>query len=154
MDVDGSVRAMVGGRDYGASQFNRATDSLRQPGSSFKPYVYATALEHGLKPTSIVVDAPICIGNWCPHNYGHGYRGSMTLIHGAHAFDQHHRRAPVGRRSATAIAKLGRAKHHQDRARHGHHTRRCPTRPRCRSAPTASTCSTMSAPMPPSPISA
>ena len=48
MDVDGSVRAMVGGRDYGASQFNRATDAMRQPGSSFKPYVYATALEHGL----------------------------------------------------------------------------------------------------------
>jgi len=80
MDIDGSVRAMVGGRDYGESQFNRATDSLRQPGSSFKPYVYATALEHGLKPSSIVVDAPICIGNWCPHNYGHSYHGAMTLI--------------------------------------------------------------------------
>ena len=80
MDVDGSVRAMVGGRDYGASQFNRATDAMRQPGSSFKPYVYATALMHGFKPTSIVVDAPICIGNWCPHNYGGSYRGSMTLI--------------------------------------------------------------------------
>ena len=80
MDVDGSVRAMVGGRDYGASQFNRATDAMRQPGSSFKPYVYATALEHGFKPTSIVVDGPVCIGNWCPHNYGHGYAGSMPLI--------------------------------------------------------------------------
>jgi len=80
MDVDGSVRAMVGGRDYGASQFNRATDAMRQPGSSFKPYVYATALEHGFKPTSIVVDAPICLGNWCPHNYGGGYSGSMQLI--------------------------------------------------------------------------
>jgi penicillin-binding protein 1A len=80
MDVDGSVRAMVGGRDYGASQFNRATDAMRQPGSSFKPYVYATALEHGMKPTSIVVDSPICLGNWCPHNYGGGYRGSMQLI--------------------------------------------------------------------------
>ena len=80
MAVDGSVRAMVGGRDYGASQFNRATDAMRQPGSSFKPYVYATALEHGFKPSSIVVDAPICLGNWCPHNYGHGYGGSMTLI--------------------------------------------------------------------------
>ena len=80
MDVDGSVRAMVGGRDYGASQFNRATDAMRQPGSSFKPYVYATALEHGFRPGSIVVDAPICLGNWCPHNYGHGYAGSMTLI--------------------------------------------------------------------------
>jgi penicillin-binding protein 1A len=80
MENDGAVRAMVGGRDYGASQFNRATDSMRQPGSSFKPYVYATALEHGLTPNSIVVDAPICLGNWCPHNYGGGYRGSMTLI--------------------------------------------------------------------------
>ena len=80
MENDGSVRAMVGGRDYGASQFNRATDAMRQPGSSFKPYVYATALMHGYKPTSIVVDAPICLGNWCPHNYGGGYGGSMTLI--------------------------------------------------------------------------
>jgi penicillin-binding protein 1A len=80
MDVDGSVRAMVGGRDYGASQFNRATDAMRQPGSSFKPYVYATALEGGMKPSSIVVDGPVCIGNWCPHNYGNGYSGSMTLI--------------------------------------------------------------------------
>jgi penicillin-binding protein 1A len=80
MDVDGAVRAMVGGRDYGASQFNRATDAMRQPGSSFKPYVYATALMQGMKPTSIVVDGPVCIGNWCPHNYGHGYAGSMTLL--------------------------------------------------------------------------
>ncbi len=80
MDVDGSVRAMVGGRDYGASQFNRATDAMRQPGSSFKPYVYATALMNGFKPTSIVVDGPVCIGNWCPHNYGNGYSGSMTLL--------------------------------------------------------------------------
>ena len=61
------------------SQFNRATDAMRQPGSSFKPYVYATALTNGFKPTSIVVDAPICIGNWCPQNYGHGFSGSMTL---------------------------------------------------------------------------
>jgi penicillin-binding protein 1A len=80
MDIDGAVRAMVGGRDYGASQFNRATDAMRQPGSSFKPYVYATALMGGMKPTSIVVDGPVCIGNWCPHNYGHGYGGSMQLI--------------------------------------------------------------------------
>jgi penicillin-binding protein 1A len=79
IDVDGGVRAMVGGRDYGQSQFNRATDALRQPGSSFKPYVYATALAHGFKPTSIVVDGPVCIGNWCPHNYSGGFSGSMTL---------------------------------------------------------------------------
>jgi penicillin-binding protein 1A len=80
MENDGSVRAMVGGRDYGASQFNRATDSMRQPGSSFKPYVYATALETGMTPQTVVVDAPICLGNWCPHNYGGGYAGSMTLM--------------------------------------------------------------------------
>jgi penicillin-binding protein 1A len=109
MDVDGSVRAMVGGRDYGASQFNRATDSLRQPGSSFKPYVYATALMHGLKPSSIVVDAPICIGNWCPHNYGHSYHGAMTLIQAlTHSINT------IAVRLSVVIgngnAKLGRAK--------------------------------------------
>ncbi|MGO9701232.1 MAG: transglycosylase domain-containing protein [Xanthobacteraceae bacterium] len=78
-DLDGGVRAMVGGRDYGESQFNRAVDALRQPGSSFKPYVYATALANGFTPTSIVVDSPVCIGNWCPHNYSGGYSGSLTL---------------------------------------------------------------------------
>ncbi len=78
-DLDGGVRAMVGGRDYGASQFNRAVDAMRQPGSSFKPYVYATALMNGFKPTSIVVDGPVCLGNWCPQNYGRSYSGSMTL---------------------------------------------------------------------------
>lgn len=81
MDIDGTVRAMVGGRDYGVSQFNRATDALRQPGSSFKPYVYATALSNGFKPNSVVVDGPVCIGNWCPHNYSGGYSGSMTVTH-------------------------------------------------------------------------
>ena len=78
-DLDGGVRAMVGGRDYGASQFNRGTDAYRQPGSSFKPYVYTTALLNGFKPTSIVVDGPVCIGNWCPQNYGHSYSGAVTL---------------------------------------------------------------------------
>jgi penicillin-binding protein 1A len=78
-DLDGGVRAMVGGRDYGTSQFNRAVDAMRQPGSSFKPYVYATALMNGFKPTSIVVDGPVCIGNWCPQNYGRSYSGSITL---------------------------------------------------------------------------
>src|SRR4029077_9182184 len=79
MDIDGAVRAMVGGRDYNESQFNRATDAMRQPGSSFKPYVYATALMNGFKPTSVVVDSPVCIGNWCPKNYGGGHAGAMTL---------------------------------------------------------------------------
>jgi penicillin-binding protein 1A len=81
MEHDGAVRAMVGGRDYGESQFNRATDALRQPGSSFKPYVYAAALQSGaFKPTSLVVDSPVCIGNWCPKNYSGGYSGSMTVL--------------------------------------------------------------------------
>ncbi len=79
MDIDGAVRALVGGRDYGESQFNRATDAMRQPGSSFKPYVYATALMNGFKPKSIVVDSPVCIGNWCPKNYGGGFSGSQTI---------------------------------------------------------------------------
>jgi len=79
MEPNGTVRAMVGGRDYGQSQFNRATDALRQPGSSFKPFVYTVALMGGLKPTSRVVDAPICLGNWCPQNYGRSYMGAITL---------------------------------------------------------------------------
>ncbi|HEY0439330.1 MAG TPA: PBP1A family penicillin-binding protein, partial [Xanthobacteraceae bacterium] len=79
MDIDGTVRAMVGGRDYGMSQFNRATDALRQPGSSFKPYVYAAALTHGFKPTTIVRDEPICLGNWCPQNYGRSFSGNVTI---------------------------------------------------------------------------
>ena len=78
-DMDGGIRAMVGGRDYGASQFNRATDAYRQPGSSFKPYVYTTALMNGFTPKSVIVDGPVCIGNWCPQNYGHSYSGSVTL---------------------------------------------------------------------------
>ncbi|MCB1477201.1 MAG: transglycosylase domain-containing protein, partial [Rhodobiaceae bacterium] len=79
MDPDGAVRAMVGGRDYGQSQFNRATNALRQPGSSFKPYVYMTALMNGFTEDSVIVDAPICIGNWCPSNYSHSFSGRMTL---------------------------------------------------------------------------
>ncbi|MDQ4060514.1 MAG: penicillin-binding protein 1A, partial [Pseudomonadota bacterium] len=79
MEPDGAVRAMVGGRDYGASQFNRATHALRQPGSSFKPYVYATALMHGYTPKTIVRDAPISIGNWSPQNYTRTYRGDISL---------------------------------------------------------------------------
>jgi penicillin-binding protein 1A len=78
-DLDGGIRAMVGGRDYGASQFNRAVDAYRQPGSSFKPYVYSTALMNGFTPDSKVVDGPVCLGNWCPQNYGHSYSGTVTL---------------------------------------------------------------------------
>jgi penicillin-binding protein 1A len=80
VEPDGTIRAMVGGRDYGASTFNRAVNALRQPGSSFKPYVYATALETGkYTPDTIVTDAPIRIGNWSPQNYGRSYKGRLTL---------------------------------------------------------------------------
>ncbi len=75
----GAVRAMVGGRDYGESQFNRATKALRQPGSSFKVYTYSVAMENGLTPDSIVVDAPISWGNWSPHNYENRYAGRITI---------------------------------------------------------------------------
>jgi penicillin-binding protein 1A len=79
-EPDGTVRAMVGGRDYGVSTFNRAVNALRQPGSSFKPYVYATALETGkYAPDTMVVDAPVSIGNWSPQNYGRSYKGRLTL---------------------------------------------------------------------------
>jgi penicillin-binding protein 1A len=80
MDVDGAMRAMVGGRDYGQSQFNRATDAQRAPGSSFKPFVYAVALEGGqVQRNSTVVDRGVCIGNWCPQNYGRSFSGAMPL---------------------------------------------------------------------------
>ncbi|MEF0939781.1 transglycosylase domain-containing protein [Rhizobium sp. BR 362] len=75
----GAVRAMVGGRDYGESQFNRATKALRQPGSSFKIYTYSVAMEKGMTPTSTIVDAPITWGNWSPHNYENRYEGKVTL---------------------------------------------------------------------------
>ena len=78
-EPDGAVRALVGGRDYGESQFNRATDALRQPGSSFKPFVYTAAVQHGYTPKSVVLDAPISIGNWSPKNYGGRFMGSIPL---------------------------------------------------------------------------
>jgi penicillin-binding protein 1A len=76
---DGAVLAMVGGRDYEASQFNRATQAKRQAGSLFKLFVYLTALQRGYTPQSVVVDRPTQIGEWEPQNYSGGFRGSMTL---------------------------------------------------------------------------
>ncbi len=79
MTPDGAVRAMVGGRNYADSQFNRAVAAKRQPGSAFKPFVYLTALEHGLTPDSVRMDAPINVSGWKPENYGHKYDGPVTL---------------------------------------------------------------------------
>ncbi|HLY44251.1 MAG TPA: PBP1A family penicillin-binding protein [Stellaceae bacterium] len=76
---DGAVRAMVGGRDYGESQFNRATQAQRQPGSAFKPFVYLAGLEAGLRPDDRFLDAPIRIGNWRPRDYTNHYQGEMSL---------------------------------------------------------------------------
>jgi penicillin-binding protein 1A len=83
-NADGEVLAMVGGRDFQTSQFNRATQAERQVGSSFKPYVYTAAMEAGMKPYDTVMDAPTTFftagGPYSPHDYEAGYRGSMTLV--------------------------------------------------------------------------
>ncbi|NTF31226.1 PBP1A family penicillin-binding protein [Rhizobium skierniewicense] len=75
----GGIRAMVGGRDYGESQFNRATAALRQPGSSFKVYTYSAAMEKGYKPETLISDAPVTWRGWSPQNYGRSYAGKVTL---------------------------------------------------------------------------
>ena len=75
----GAIRAMIGGRDYKASKFNRAAQAKRQPGSSFKAFVYAAALEDGFTPGTIRIDQPTEIGDWAPENYTQRYRGPMTL---------------------------------------------------------------------------
>jgi len=78
-NTTGDVLAMVGGRDFQLSQFNRATQAERQVGSSFKPYVYAAAMENGAKPTDIIVDAPVNFGGYAPHDYENNFKGAMTL---------------------------------------------------------------------------
>jgi penicillin-binding protein 1A len=79
MTPDGAVRAMVGGRNYAESQYNRAVTAKRQPGSAFKPFVYLTAIEAGLTPETIRQDAPLDIKGWRPENYTHEYFGAVTL---------------------------------------------------------------------------
>lgn len=79
MSLDGAVVAMVGGRDYATSEFNRATDALRPPGSSFKPIVYLSALENGWTPDTLIMDEPITTGRYRPKNYGGEYYGEVTL---------------------------------------------------------------------------
>ena len=76
---DGAVLAMAGGRDYGTSQFNRAVQALRQPGSAFKLFVYLAALEEGASPTDRMPDVPISVDGWRPHNFDGKYRGDMSL---------------------------------------------------------------------------
>jgi penicillin-binding protein 1A len=79
MSPDGAVRAMVGGRNYSESQYNRAVTAKRQPGSAFKPFVYLTAIEAGLTPQTVRLDAPIEVKGWKPENYTHQYFGPVTL---------------------------------------------------------------------------
>jgi len=79
MRLDGRVVAMVGGRDYAQSVFNRATQARRQPGSAFKVFVYLAAFRAGLTPDTPINDAPIRLGDWRPRNYGDTYRGAISL---------------------------------------------------------------------------
>jgi penicillin-binding protein 1A len=88
MSPDGAVRALVGGKDYETSQFNRATDALRQSGSSFKPFVYMAALLNGYSPKDVLVDGPVSVGNWSPKNYSGKYAGRTTLSNAlAHSYN-------------------------------------------------------------------
>ncbi|MCA3555290.1 transglycosylase domain-containing protein [Aestuariivirga sp.] len=88
MAPDGAVRAIVGGVDYEASQFSRATDALRQSGSSFKPFVYMAALLKGYKPSDTIIDGPVSVGNWAPRNYTGKYAGRTTLLDAlAHSYN-------------------------------------------------------------------
>jgi penicillin-binding protein 1A len=96
MRPDGRVVAMVGGRDYRASPFNRATQARRQPGSTFKLFVYLAAIRAGMTPDSLVSDAPVTIGSWSPTNNDGRYRGEITL------------REAFARSSNVAAARLAR----------------------------------------------
>jgi penicillin-binding protein 1A len=79
LDPSGGVKAVVGGRSYSASPFDRAVKALRQPGSAFKPFVYLTALENGYTPDSVAYDGPTRIAGWSPKNYTGNYQGEVTL---------------------------------------------------------------------------
>lgn len=78
-NTTGDVLAMVGGRDWATSEFNRATQAERQVGSSFKPYVYTAAIEDGAKPDDIIMDTPVSFGSYTPHNYEKDFKGAITL---------------------------------------------------------------------------
>jgi penicillin-binding protein 1A len=81
IDGTGAVRALVGGRSYAQSQYDRAVDARRQPGSAFKPFVYLTAIEKlGYRPDTVMIDEPVTIDGWSPQNYDGKFRGPITLI--------------------------------------------------------------------------
>jgi len=109
MTPTGAVKAIVGGRDYEKSQFNRATDALRQPGSSFKPFVYLAALRSGFTPNTIVYDKPVTIGSWSPKNYSHRFHGRTTLTNAlAHSYNSVpvHLMLAIGRKKIIETARL------------------------------------------------
>ena len=82
MDRDGAIQAMMGGTDYTATQFNRATQAQRFPGSAFKIFVYGAALDCGYQLYDQISDGPISIGSWHPKNFGWKSKGSISLIDG------------------------------------------------------------------------
>ena len=82
---DGAIRVLVGGLDHNASAFNRATQARRQPGSSFKAFVFGAAMEAGDKPTDTRQDSPVALGAWTPENYGRKFLGAVTTREGAGA---------------------------------------------------------------------
>ena len=107
IDRDGAVRAMVGGKDYVNSIYNRATQAQRQPGSAFKLFVYLAALESGMKPTDTIVDEPVTIDGWSPRNSTRTNLGPVSL------------REAFSRSINTISAKIGAAGRLFDDRRHG-----------------------------------
>lgn len=108
IDRDGAVRAMVGGTDYVTSNYNRATQAVRQPGSAWKIFVYMAALEAGYTPNDIVTDEPIQIGNWTPRNSGGRYAGDIS-VRTAFAYSKNTVAAAIGNDiGTTTIANMAR----------------------------------------------
>ncbi|MEP2102770.1 MAG: PBP1A family penicillin-binding protein [Parasphingorhabdus sp.] len=108
IDRDGAVRAMVGGTDYVTSNYNRATQAVRQPGSAWKAFVYMAALEAGYSPNDIVTDQPIKIGNWTPRNSGGNYAGDISL-RSAFAYSKNTVAAAIGNDiGTTTVANMAR----------------------------------------------
>ena len=105
MEPDGAIRSMVGGRSYADSQFNRATQALRQPGSAWKPLIFATALEAGFQPDTLVQDTPVAVGDWQPDNADSLYRGEITL---AEALAHSSNAATVRTLQAVGLARVDR----------------------------------------------